>query len=182
MATAYDPDHARNPPRDFAAYDPTEHFDSRVACDRRPVNRSLAVAAVEYGAVEGNPVDRDVDEWRFRRRLDGIDVVVPAGISKHDGVTPRVFTAYADVADARIAIQSGTWSRRDVHTAALLQYLQDERPVVDGHLHPRRIHVTDPIRYRGHLIVNKEGYERAFCLRCKLKSDDADRFDDCRCH
>lgn len=180
MATAPMPNgpDPTDPPRDFAAYDTTDHFDHRVSDPRRPVGRSLAKSAVEHGTVESNPVDRDADEWRFRRRLDGMDIVVPAGVPKHDDADRvRLFTAYADVANAQIATQSYTWDTGAVHVAALLQYLDGRRSVADANLPARDIHVDAAFRYKGHDIVLKRGHTTARCVKCGTKADEREPFD-----
>lgn len=179
MTNAPDPS---DPPRDFAAYDKTDHFDFRVSHDRRPVNRALAKAAVEHGTVESNPVDRDADEWRFRRRLDGLEIVVPAGVSKHEGDSRvRLFTAYADVADARIAFQSETWQVDSVHVAALLQYLDGRKPVEDAGLKPHDIHVDSAFPFKGHYIILQNGHTTARCVNCGEESDGRADFDRVPC-
>lgn len=169
------------PPRDMAFYEPTDHFHDRVECDRRPVELAHAAAAVEAGRIEDNPVDRDVVEWRFRQELDGIDVVVPAGRPKHGGRGFRIFTCYADLADARVAIRSNMWSRDDVHVAALLQYLNGERDTRNAGLHANRIHVTETVPYHGHRIINKDGYSLAVCVDCKHETNDGQDYRELSC-
>lgn len=150
----------------------TDHFADRVGCDRRPITEALAETAIALGDVEENPVDRPFDEWRHRRRLDGIDVVVCAGESSDGSGDLVIFTAYLDVADARIACQSDTWSKKDLHTAAMLQYIGGDQRV--RHLRPRNVDVYDPVEYHGHALVWNEGHTDAYCLRCERHSIDGD--------
>lgn len=177
MATAQDTTGSlpSAPTREFGEYDPSGHFRDRMSCDRRPINTSLARVAVGQGTVEENPVDRDTPKWRFRHRIDGCDVVVGAAECREEAGKNILLTAYVDVADARVAQMSSTWSKADVHTAAMLQYLGGDKHV--GHLPPVDVDVTDPVHYHGHLLIWKDGYDEPFCLSCKDTSDDGGLWD-----
>lgn len=171
-----DPDPS-DPPRTFSEYGTTAHFHDRVNDTRRPVDLAHARSAVEHGAVEPNPTDRNETEWRFRRPIDGLEIVVPAGVTHHDDVGGvSLFTAYADVANANVAEHSHTWGREDVHTAALLQYLDGRNAVTSANLPPHDIHVDNPVPCKGHRVVLKRGYTSAYCVRCGAESESVGRY------
>jgi hypothetical protein len=164
-------------PRTLSACHEPDHVRSRFEDDRRPITRDRAEDAVAEGAVEKNAIDRDGRTWRYRHRVAGCDVVVAVA----DAIEPYrdfvVLTAYVDVADADTAWASGTWSDDDLHTAGLLQYLKNTgKTVGDAGLHPKRIHVTDPVVIGGHRVINKEGYSLAVCVECGHESNDGDDY------
>lgn len=163
-------------PRTFDAYHEPNHVADRFECDRRPIERAYAGAAIATGDVEGNPIERDGRSWRFRLRMDGCDVVVGCADAREYFRDFVVLTAYVDVVDARAAWSSSAWSTEDVNTAALLQYLKGDVPVADSGLHPKRIHVTDPVDYGGHRVINKNGYSVPVCVDCGLETTDGDRY------
>lgn len=164
-------------PRRLSACHEPKHVRSRFADDRRPITRDRAEEAVAEGVVEGNAIDRDGRTWRYRHRVDGCDVVVAVADANepfHDFV---VLTAYVDVAEAGRAWAGDTWSKADLHTAALLQYLKDAgKTVEEAGLRPKQIHVTDPVDYDGHRVINKQGYSLAVCVECGHETHDGDEY------
>lgn len=182
MATASDGSAPPVVPRSLDAYHEVEHVADRFACDRRPIDRDRAVDAVEHGDVEANPIARDGRAWRFRHRVDGCDVVVGCADATEYFRDFVVLTAYVDVVDATAAWRSDTWSNDDVSTAALLQYLGGDRDVEASGYHPKSIHVTDPVDYHGHRVINKTGYSLAVCVDCGFEAADQDRFERRTCY
>jgi len=183
MATASTPNGTRSVPRDWHAYSVQGHAEARFDDDRRPISRSHARQAVIAGDVEDNPKAPDANEWRFRHRVDGCDVVVVCG-----GEQPaqgrygyRIVTAFVDVVDAREAWVSGIWSEDELQVAVMLQCLNAGfAKAVDG-WHGKRVDVYDPIEYHGHLLVWNSGHDDPFCLRCRHESVDGDDWDRRRC-
>jgi hypothetical protein len=169
-------------PRTLHGYLKPRHVRERFADPRRPITSGLAADAVRRGTVEGNPIDRSTDAWRFRHGVEGCDVVVGAAEAREPHRDYVVLTAYIDVADARVAWSSTAWSNEEVNTAALLQYLKGDKPVADSGLHPKRIHVTDPVDYHGHRLINKNGYSMAVCVDCKFESEHGDRYNSRPCY
>ena len=164
-------------PRTIDAYHEPNHVRERFECGRRPIDRGLAPRAIEVGDVEGNAIDRDGRTWRYRHRVDGCDVVVAAADANEPFRDFVVLTAYVDVVEAGTAWASDTWSKVDLHTAALLQYLKDAGKTIDeAGLRPKQIHVTDPVDYDGHRVINKQGYSLAVCVDCGRESSNGDDF------
>lgn len=164
-------------PRRLSACHEPDHVRSRFADDRRPIDRDRAEEAVAEGTVEANHIARDGRTWRYRHRVAGCDVVVAVADATEPYRDFVVLTAYVDVADAGRAWASGTWSNDDLHTAALLQYLKDAgKTVDDAGIHPKQIHVTDPVDYVGHRVINKQGYSLAVCIECGHESNDGDDY------
>jgi hypothetical protein len=176
MATASNGSAPPVVPRTIDAFHEPRHVDERFGCPRRPIDRGLAADAVEHGAVEANPIARDGRSWRYRYRVDGCDVVVGAADAREHFRDFVVLTAYVDVVDARAAYASRTWSNFDVNVAALLQYLKGDVPVAESGLYPKRIHVTDPVEYHGHRLINKNGYNVPVCVDCGFESTDGDAY------
>jgi hypothetical protein len=164
-------------PRRLSACHEPKHVRSRFADDRRPITRDRAEEAVAEGVVEGNAIDRDGRTWRYRHRVDGCDVVVAVADATEPFRDFVVLTAYVDVAEAGRAWAGDTWSKVDLHTAALLQYLKDAgKTVEEAGLRPKQIHVTDPVDYDGHRVINKQGYSLAVCVECGHESTDGDEY------
>lgn len=176
MATANRPPTSGPKPRSLHGYVRPDHVRERFADPRRPITRGLAEDAVREGVVEGNPIDRSTDAWRFRLRVEGCDVVVGCAEAREPHRDYVALTAYVDVADARAAWSSNAWSKKELNTAALLQYLKGDKRVADAGLHPKRIHVTDPVGYHGHRLINKNGYSMAVCVDCKHESEHGDHY------
>lgn len=167
---------------DFFAYDRGRHYRSRVECPRRPITEVLARDAVHCGSIEPNPVKRAYQEWRYRHRVDGCDVVVAAGESKDPGVDYRIFTAFVDVVDPVEAWVSETWSHDNVEVALTLQTLNaGHRGVVDG-FDLRSTDISNSIPYHGHVVVCQSGFQTPYCPRCDFESIDGGDFDNRPCH
>lgn len=163
-------------PRTFDAYFEPEHVGKRFECDRRPIERAYAGAAIKAGDVEGNPIDRDGRAWRFRLRLAGCDVVVGCADAQEYYRDFVVLTAYVDVVDAREAWSSGPWSNEDVYVAGMLQYLKSDVHVTESGLRPEVIDVTEPVEYDGHRLIFKNGYSTPVCVDCGRKSTAGDDY------
>lgn len=169
-------------PRTIDAYHEPRHVRGRFECPRRPIDRDGAEAAIEHGTVEPNSIDRDGRTWRYRHRVDGCDVVVAAADAQEPYRDFVLLTAYIDVVDAGRAWALGTWSNEDIQTIALLQYLKDAgKSVEDAGMNPKNIHVTDPIEYHGHRVINKSGYSLAVCIDCGHESKHGDDYRNTRC-
>jgi hypothetical protein len=163
-------------PRSIGQYHKPPHVRNRFDDGRRPITEALAEEAIAAGTVEPNHIDRQGRTWRYRHRVDGCDVVVGAADATdpyHDHV---VLTAFVDIADANTAWASDTWSVDECQAAALLQYLQGDKPVESAGLSPKAIHVEDPIDFGGHRLINKNGYSLAVCIDCKHESNDGHEY------
>lgn len=167
-----------SPPREYHRYDKTPHVRHRLACDRRPITNDRARSAVACGQVEENPVAPDANEWRFRHRVEGCEVVVVCGGEQPEEGRHghRIVTAFVDVVNATEAFVGTEWKTEEVHIAAFLQCLNAGfNDAVDG-FHGRRVDVYDPIEYGGHLLVWNEGHTEPFCLKCRHTTVDGDEW------
>ncbi len=158
-------------PRTIDAFHFPYHVRNRFEDAHRPITRPLAADAVEQGTPEPNHIDRDGRTWRYRHRVDGCDVVVAVADADEKYRDMVMLSAFVDLADADAVRRSSTWSRDDMHVAALLQYLKHAgKTVDDAGFDPDEIHMTTPIDYDGHRVVNKRGYRLAVCVDCGRES------------
>lgn len=176
------PDAVPNDPlRELAAYEQTPHYRDRIDCDRRPIDHVHADKAIIDGSVEPNPNAVDhANSWRFRDELAGMQPVVVVG-SDRDPDRRRLIriTAFVDVADYDRAVSADAWSRSDVNAAALLQYLAGN--LNDDVVHAKTIDVRKPVPLHGHRVICKDGYYRAYCVDCRLRSGQRITFDKTPC-
>lgn len=180
MATSnrHDPSHGPRP-RMWHEYDVVDHAADRFECDRRPITRSRAKRAIAEGSIEDNPAAPDANEWRFRHRIDGLDVVVVCGGAQptENRYGNRIVTAFVDVVEASQAWVGTEWSKGDVHVAAMLQFLNAGYHDADvGGFNPYRIDVYEPVEYGGHILSWNEGHSEPFCHACRHETIDGDEW------
>lgn len=155
-------------PRVPSVYRPTEHYEARVACERRPITGYRADRAIVEGKVDENRDDDGVlrrdKSWRFNHVVDGVRVrtVVAEGNRPGDPRLIRI-TAFCEVVDRRAASWSSEWSEDEIAVMTLLATLSGDRR---GGKPLESIDVREPVPYKGHQIVSFEGYDTALCDDC----------------